>query len=69
MALVAWWIGQMVCGLCVLAGLLVLVQTDLGRAGQICAAALLLVGLLALIAGRVVMFVAARRPRRRLNVY
>jgi hypothetical protein len=56
-----------VCGLCILAGLVVLVRTDQGRTGQIWAIGLLLLGVVALIAGRVLMALSARRPHRQLN--
>ncbi len=68
-ALVAWWAGQVVCGLCCLGALLVLILTNLDTAGQICAAALLLVGMFALIGGRALLAVGSRRSRRRLDVY
>ena len=67
--LVAWWAGQVVCGLCCAGALLVLVLTHLSTDGQVCAAALLLVGMLALIGGRALLVIGSRRPRRRLDVY
>ena len=68
-ALVAWWAGQVVCGLCCAGALLVLVLTHFDTDGQICAAALLLVGMFALIGGRALLVIGSRRPRRRLDVY
>ena len=64
-ALFAWWIGQGACGLCSLGAVAVLVRADFARDGQICAAALLLVGMLALIGGRIALRLGSRRARRR----
>lgn len=68
-AIVAWRMGQVLCGLCCLGAVLVLIQPNFGTAEQICVAALLLVGLVSLILGRALMMAASRRPRRRLTVY
>ena len=67
--MVAWWAGQALCGLCCLAALLVLYFNNFDTAGQVCAAALLLVGMLSLVGGRWLLVIGSRRPRRRLDVY
>lgn len=68
-AVFAWRAGQVVCGLCCLGAVLVLIHPPFGRAEQVCVAALLLLGVVALIAGRAVVRFANRRPRRRFTVY
>lgn len=61
--LVAWWSGHIVCGLCCLGTVWVLFQTSLDIPGQICAAALILVGMAALLAGRAFLMFATRASR------
>ena len=68
-ALIAWWTGQGTCGLCWLGAVAVLIQTNFATDGQICAAGLLLAGILALIGGRVALRLGSRRVRRRAEVY
>jgi hypothetical protein len=68
-ALIAWWGGQVVCGFCCLAALWVLVQSGYDLPGQICAAALLLAGMAALLGGRALLMLAARGSRRHLLDY
>lgn len=61
----AWWFGQGLCGLCCLAAVVVLVETDFNKSGQTCAVALGLLGFLALIGGNWLRRLGARRTRRR----
>jgi hypothetical protein len=68
-ALVMWWAGQALCGVCCLAALVVLYVNRFDTAGQVCAAALLLLGMFALIGGRWLLVIGSRRTRRRLDVY
>jgi len=68
-ALLAWWGGQVVCGLCCLGAVWVLFQSGLDIPGQICAAALLLSGLAALLGGRALLMFSARGSRRHLLHY
>lgn len=68
-ALVAWRVGQLVCGLCCIGAAWVLFQSGLDIPGQVCAAALLLVGCAALISGRALRMIAARGTRRHMLDY
>lgn len=65
----AWWLAQAFCGLCCLAAIVVLIYTRLSTDGQICAAALLLAGAIALAGGRLLLRLGSRGSRRRIEVY
>ena len=64
--LITWWSGHIVWGLCSLAAAWVLFQTGLDIPGQVCAAALILVGMAALLAARALLMFATRATRRHL---
>jgi hypothetical protein len=67
-ALAVWWLGQIICAICVLAIVWLLLKSDFDRDDQSGAAALLLVGVGAMIAGRMLLSLATRRRRwRRLH--
>jgi hypothetical protein len=62
-ALAAWWLGQIVCAACIAMILWLLLKSDFSRDDQSGAAALLLVGLGAMIIGRGLLLLATRRRR------
>ena len=66
---VAWHLGQVIGGLFLLGAVLVATQTAMRPAEQACTAALLLLGIAALVAGRVLRYAATRGRRRRIHVH
>jgi hypothetical protein len=65
----ARWFGLGFLGLCCLAAIAVLVNTDFNVSGQDCAAALLLLGFCGLASGHLLSRIGLRRVRRRRSRY
>lgn len=68
-ALVAWWLGQIVCALCLITAVWLLTKTKFDSGHQASVAALLLVGFIAMIIGRVLLALATMRKRRRRRLH
>lgn len=64
-ALIVWWLGQIVCALCLVIAVWLLTKTTFDSSDQASVAALLLVGFIAMIIGRVLLALATARKRRR----
>lgn len=66
-ALVVWWLGVTTCVLCVVLGAWLLLATDRSSSQQSGAAAATLVGIAALLVGRLAVALALRRRRGRFR--
>ena len=66
-AVVAWWLGQIVCLLCLIIAAWVLVKANFDRNVQPGVALLLLMGFAAMVIGRALLAFATRRRRYRLH--